>query len=488
MALGGLVHLTALATAPSPIVTVEYLLDGTSMVSLSEPPYRFDWDTSTADAGDHTLAVRATDSAGNQGTSEVLVTVGPPIVAAVSVSQTQVKPGQEISAEALASSIADLAYVEFLIDGRPAGTVDAPPYRITVDTTGFADGTHTITARAVDKLGRTSEARIEVRVQAPPPPMPTATATATPMPAIRIVYEQGWPIGTVALIVLVAGVLTGLVFSAQRKRRRVVLQLTVHNEGNTGDSYELWAEAPRGIRARFARNGIPLTRRKVVLIEEQTGSTPESTPASAPARSPGRGGDVGEKARGLAGLVSSMAYGLSSVLRFLPASMREPMQQGLSQFYRGRSRVQSASISASRLSRAAGRVAPAGAAGRAAAGDTPAPVARPVAEPKGQVTHTSQAIRTIALPGYQTPLVAPGEQSAMEVLVDPTRQHYRSKDYVLEVLSRSINQESAPTVIAQRSVQMRGISLIRRVFPFLLVYGFAVLSLFILQRVLTTAL
>ena len=52
-----------------------------------------------------------------------------------------------------------------------------------------------------------------------------------------------------------------------------------------------------------------------------------------------------------------MAYGLSSVLRFLPASMREPMQQGLSQFYRGRSRVQSASISASRLSRAAGRVA-----------------------------------------------------------------------------------------------------------------------------------
>jgi hypothetical protein len=90
----------------------------------------------------------------------------------------------------------------------------------------------------------------------------------------------------------------------------------------------------------------------------------------------------------------------------------------------------------------------------------------------------------VTLGGYQTPLVEPDERLAISVWVDQAKQHFQSKDYLLKVFSRSIEQEGMPMVITQKSIQIQGVSLIRRILPFLLIYGFAILCLFVLQWVL----
>jgi len=80
----------------------------------------------------------------------------------------------------------------------------------------------------------------------------------------------------------------------------------------------------------------------------------------------------------------------------------------------------------------------------------------------------------------------------VDAIIDPARQHYQSSDYLLKVFSRSMEldevQSRAPMVIAQESIQIQGVGLVRRIFPFLLIYGLALLSLFILQWILTTGL
>ena len=133
-----------------------------------------------------------------------------------------------------------------------------------------------------------------------------------------------------------------------------------------------------------------------------------------------------------------------------------------------------ASIMSSRISRTASRISD---------GTTPAGADQ---SSPGQITRTAQVTRTVTLAGYQTPLVEPDEHLQISVLVDPAKQHYKSRDYLLKVFSRSIELEGAPMVIAQKSIQIQGVSLIRRIFPFLLIYGLAVLSLFVLQWVLPT--
>jgi VWFA-related protein len=472
---GGIVHLTTMTTAPAPIVSVEYLLDDELLATTSEPPYRFAWDTTATSPGDHVLSVQVEDSAGNKGSTEVKLTVTPPVVAVVSAAQTQVKPGAEITVEAEATSLEELAYVEFLVDGKPVTTDEEAPYSLVFSSSDYVPGEHTITARAVDTLGRMDEARISVRVLAPPTPIPTPT----PVPETEIPLRQAWPIGTVAAIVLIAGILTGLVLSSQRKRRRKVFALEIHNAGNIRDRYELWTEASNALRIRFALDGVPLTRREIVEVIEaaETVAVPGAA-TSAPGRTPS-GSGLGEKAKGLGGIGTSIARALSSIIRFLPASIRGPLQRGLGQYYRGQSQVRRASIASSRLSRTASRVS-----SKAGQRGSAQPDGAAQGAP-GQITRTAQVTRTVTLAGYQTPLVEPDEQLWISVLLDPAKPHYQSRDYLLKVFSRSIELEGAPMVIAQKSIQIQGVSLIRRILPFLLIYGAAVLSLFALQWILT---
>lgn len=90
----GMVFLVADVQAPAEIETVSFLLDDQPLAELTRPPYRFDWDSTLAEPGTHTLTVKATDVAGNVGETQVTVNVvlPPPVVITATPVPTVVAP------------------------------------------------------------------------------------------------------------------------------------------------------------------------------------------------------------------------------------------------------------------------------------------------------------------------------------------------------------------------------------------------------------
>src|SRR5579859_3774120 len=101
----GRVFLIADVNAPAPVISVTFQLDQQTLVTLTAPPYRFDWDSSSASPGLHTLTIKAIDQVGNQGQSQTSVNVVlPPVqvvtatpVKAVATAQAQAKQPNPIT-------------------------------------------------------------------------------------------------------------------------------------------------------------------------------------------------------------------------------------------------------------------------------------------------------------------------------------------------------------------------------------------------------
>ncbi len=71
----GRVFLLADVTAPAPVKSVTFLLDNAELVTLTAPPFRYDWDSAKSPAGVHTLTIKAVDQVGNRGQSQVTLNV-----------------------------------------------------------------------------------------------------------------------------------------------------------------------------------------------------------------------------------------------------------------------------------------------------------------------------------------------------------------------------------------------------------------------------
>src|SRR5579859_1069623 len=82
----GRVFLIAEVNAPAPVKSVTFQLDGQVLSTQTAAPYRFDWDSTTASPGVHTLTIKAVDQVGNQGQSQVTVNVVLPPVAVVTAT------------------------------------------------------------------------------------------------------------------------------------------------------------------------------------------------------------------------------------------------------------------------------------------------------------------------------------------------------------------------------------------------------------------
>ena len=93
------IGLSTQASAPAPIVSVEYLLDGVSIGRSTSSPFIVDWDASQAAVGSRRLTARVVDAAGNEGSAIVNVVVPAPL--GVSVNVTSDAPaGQPLRAGA----------------------------------------------------------------------------------------------------------------------------------------------------------------------------------------------------------------------------------------------------------------------------------------------------------------------------------------------------------------------------------------------------
>ena len=120
-----------------------------------------------ADDAEHELTIQVT---GEEGAAEArtrfTATSG-----AVSVDLLGAASGETLrGAVALTAEVdapAQVASVEFELDGDTIGHVDAEPYRLEWDSASVSPGQHALTARAVDAAGNQGEAQVEIAVAAP---------------------------------------------------------------------------------------------------------------------------------------------------------------------------------------------------------------------------------------------------------------------------------------------------------------------------------
>ena len=157
----------------SGIASVQFLLDGQPLATVTAAPYTFSWNTTSVSNSQHTLTAIATDGAGNTATSAtVTVTVldtTPPTVSLAS-------PGSSVSGtQILTANASDtqsgIASVQFLLDGQPLATVTAAPYTFSWNTTSVSNSQHTLTAIATDGAGNTATtATVTVTVLDTTPP------------------------------------------------------------------------------------------------------------------------------------------------------------------------------------------------------------------------------------------------------------------------------------------------------------------------------
>ncbi len=516
---GGLVNLTPEITAPAPLTSVQYLLDGQSLAEITTPPYRFEWDSTTVEAGSHTLTVDVVDSAGNKGQAELSLNVVVPVKVAISTPRTEIEVGDEIIIQSKIEAIEELVQVELLLDDNLVASDDTPPYSFSLDSSEYPAGAHAITMRAEDRLGRQGTAELRMQFLAPPAPEPPLW--------LRVVEwfrssRQGQYLVTglkwgAAVLVIIAIAVIGLVLIARAQKRgpQEIYHLSVINLGNVPSRYQLRAEDPvGGLKFQFILHGaklpqqaVPQTTRGVRQPTAPIISLPPAvavappTSSSAPPASPAAGGGVRQTA-GKAKQTSSSVMGLTSfigeMLRtlsyLLPGSAGRSVENLGRRVSEGRRTVSYATYRPQQMARAAdrlrdqaGRVVPSTSRTETAAGRVAQPKTGPSVPPGGTgvgfdrtgtggparpttgrretvVTNGRQAVTSL---WSQTPLIDPGETLTIDLLIAPRKPH-RTQRYSFKVLSKAIESESAPLVVEEGSIQIKGRSWFRRLIPYLL--------------------
>jgi hypothetical protein len=120
------------------------------------------WDTVSTSDGLHTITATATDTIGQTGADSNTVTVdnvdSPPTVSITSPADGSVVSGT-VTIAADASDDKGVSQVEFFVDGSSLGVdadgIDGWTAPAPWDTTGSAEGSHTVTATATDTIGWT---------------------------------------------------------------------------------------------------------------------------------------------------------------------------------------------------------------------------------------------------------------------------------------------------------------------------------------------
>jgi len=155
--LRGTVGVAAQAADNLHVARVEFYVGASLVASDAAPPYAFDWNTTAAADGQHTLTAKAFDAAGNAGASApVVVTVDntPPSLNVTSPVNGSVVSGAFAAFGANSSDPNGVKRVDFYRDGGVLIASDtAAPYTVVWNTTTTANGAHTFYAVSTDAAG-----------------------------------------------------------------------------------------------------------------------------------------------------------------------------------------------------------------------------------------------------------------------------------------------------------------------------------------------
>ena len=193
---------SAVATASDNVGVskVEFYDNGTLTATSSAAPYSTTLTYADNLSGDHLIVAKAYDAAGNLAESSATLTLSsvtnpgnpgnpgpsdplplPPSVQLTLTPSLVTQPG-DVAVEAVASSTAGIAQVEFFVDDRSVGVVKAAPYKAVIgNLTSAQNGTYTIRARATDSRGQVVDASQTLTVAIQQNLADDSPATATPI-------------------------------------------------------------------------------------------------------------------------------------------------------------------------------------------------------------------------------------------------------------------------------------------------------------------
>ena len=151
------------------VAQVQFSLGTTSLNTDLSSPWQCAVDTTRFPNGSHVLRAVATDTDGATASIEISIDIQNVANSAPTVSFSTPASGQAVSGtlqcEALATDDKAVAQVQFFLGSTALNTDAAAPWQCSVDTTGFANGTHVLKAIATDSEGATGTAQISVNVQ-----------------------------------------------------------------------------------------------------------------------------------------------------------------------------------------------------------------------------------------------------------------------------------------------------------------------------------
>jgi hypothetical protein len=279
------------------VAGVQFKLDGANLgAEDTAAPYSVSWNTTGAANGSHTLTAVARDAAGNRTTSAaVTVTVSngpPPDTTPPSVSITSPANGATVSAtvavSAGASDNVGVAGVQFKLDGANLGAEDAAAsYSVSWNTTGAANGSHTLTAVARDAVGnQTTSATVTVTVSNGPPPDNTPPSVSLASPAngatlqgtVTVTASASDNVGVVGVQFFGDGVSLGA------EDTTAPYSITVDTTASSNGSHILTAVARDAAGNR--------TTSAAVTVTVSNGPPPDTTPPSVSVTSPANGATV----------------------------------------------------------------------------------------------------------------------------------------------------------------------------------------------------
>ncbi|MBI3959368.1 MAG: VWA domain-containing protein, partial [Chloroflexi bacterium] len=250
----GIVDLLPAISAPGPIRSVEYTIDGRLMGVAQSEPFGYVWDTSSLVEGSHVVGVRVEDSAGNRGEKFVTVNVVDPLVVQASIDRSKVYVGDEVFVTVDVDALAGVGAVDFLVDGVVLERRTEPPFVFQLDSSSYAQGEHIVTVQASDRTGYLESTKFSMDLLPPPP---------------RFIFTgQTWlrifALLAIILTVVLAWLLLTFLAGLARRRRRRRFSLALDNLGNLVSSYLLRMDDPKGaLRFYLLYQGMKLSGRTV---------------------------------------------------------------------------------------------------------------------------------------------------------------------------------------------------------------------------------
>ena len=189
-------------SVPSGTTYVRFYRDGVWLNTDTSSPWTCNVSTSGLSNGAHKLKAIALASGQVKGESEITFYVGTS-GGSTGGGTTNVGPSVSISSPAAAAVLSNtascaasasdsdgsVARVEFLMGSTVVGTDTASPYACSFDTTKFANGSYTFTARATDNLGKATSVSRSVSIQNQATNPDTGSGTGSAISASDIVNQ-----------------------------------------------------------------------------------------------------------------------------------------------------------------------------------------------------------------------------------------------------------------------------------------------------------